>query len=79
MRLTVFRYELSGGKDANGTGHRQFGDHLKDDGKFIKGVLKAKTDMVMETFSVTKAMEFTDETLFFGNGYQSWSTSKEYS
>jgi len=31
----------------------------------------------MESFSVTKAMEFTDESLFFANGYQSWSTSKE--
>ena len=55
-----------------------FSFELKDDGKFIKGVLRAKTDMVMETFAVTKTMEFTDETLFFGNGYQSWSTSKEY-
>ncbi len=55
-----------------------FSFDLKDDGKFIKGVLTAKTDMVMESFSVTKAMEFTDESLFFGNGYQSWSTTKEY-
>jgi len=62
--------------------HRDFDNahfsfDLKDDGKFIKGVLTAKTDMVMESFSVTKAMEFTDESLFFANGYQSWSTSKE--
>ena len=62
--------------------HRDFDNahfsfDLKDDGKFIKGVLTAKTDMVMESFSVTKAMEFTDKSLFFANGYQSWSTSKE--
>ena len=55
-----------------------FSFELKDDGKFIKGVLKAKTDMVMETFAVTKPMEYSNDTLFFGNGYQSWSTSKEY-
>lgn len=52
---------------------------LKDDGKLIKGVLTAKTDMVMDSFSVTKEMEYTDDTLFFANGYQSWSTSKEFS
>lgn len=55
-----------------------FSFELKDDGKFIKGVLKAKTDMVMETLAVTKPMEYSNDTLFFGNGYQSWSTSKEY-
>lgn len=55
-----------------------FSFELKDDGKFIKGILKAKTDMVMDTFAVTKPMEYADDTLFFGNGYQSWSTSMEY-
>lgn len=55
-----------------------FSFELKDDGKFIKGILKAKTDMVMETFAVTKPMEYSNDTLFFGNGYQSWSTSMEY-
>ena len=55
-----------------------FSFELKDDGKFIKGILKAKTDMVMDTFAVTKPMEYSDDTLFFGNGYQSWSTSMEY-
>lgn len=55
-----------------------FSFELKDDGKFIKGVLTAKTDMTMDSFCVTKTMEFTDESLFFGNGYQSWSTTKEY-
>ena len=52
---------------------------LKDDGKFIKGILTAKTDMVMETFSVTKEMTFGKDDLFFANGYQSWSTSREFS
>lgn len=56
-----------------------FSFELKDDGKFIKGILKAKTDMTMETFSITKKMEFSDDDLFFANGYQSWSTSKEFS
>ncbi len=56
-----------------------FSFELKDDGKFIKGILKAKTDIEMETFAVTKPMEYSNDTLFFGNGYQSWSTSKEYS
>ena len=56
-----------------------FSFELRDDGKFIKGVLTAKADMVMETFAVTKPMEYSNDTLFFGNGYQSWSTSKEYS
>ena len=55
-----------------------FSFELRDDGKFIKGVLTAKADMVMETFAVTKPMEYSNDTLFFGNGYQSWSTSKEY-
>lgn len=55
-----------------------FSFELKDDGKFIKGILTAKADIEMETFAVTKPMEYSDDTLFFGNGYQSWSTSKEY-
>ncbi len=51
---------------------------LRDDGKFIKAVLTAKEDFEMETLAVTKPMTYADDTLFFGNGYQSWSTSKEY-
>ncbi len=52
---------------------------LKDDGKTVKGVLKAKTTLTMQSLSLTKEMSFDDNSLFFANGYQSWSTSKEYS
>ena len=50
----------------------------KEDGKSIKAILTAKEDIEMVSLAVTKPMEYADDTLFFGNGYQSWSTSKEY-
>lgn len=50
----------------------------KEDAKSIKAVLTAKEDIEMVSLAVTKPMQYADDTLFFGNGYQSWSTSKEY-
>ncbi len=52
--------------------------NFKETKKGIKGVLTAKTDFTMESLAVSKAMDFSDESLFFVNGYQSWTTSREY-
>ena len=44
----------------------------------IKGILKAKADMVMKDLEIETTRNFEKDDLFFANGYQSWSTSREY-
>ena len=44
----------------------------------IKGILKAKADMVMKDLEIETTRNFEKDDLFFANGYQSWSTTREY-
>lgn len=45
----------------------------------IKGVFTAKTDMEMKSLALTTEKEFGDDDLFYANGYQAWTTSREFS
>lgn len=45
----------------------------------IKAYVKAKKDIELVTLSVTGAMHFSDDDLFYANGYQAWTTSREFS
>lgn len=45
----------------------------------IKGTLTAKQDLVMQSFVLTEEREYDKKDRFFGNGYQAWSTTREYS
>ncbi len=53
-------------------------DYEKKDG-FIKGVFTAKTDMEMKSLAVTYDKDFDSDDLFYANGYQAWTTSREFS
>ncbi len=67
---------LVGQNDFDG---RAFSFELKQDKESIKGVLKAKCDMVMKSFEIETEKDFDDDDLFFANGYQAWTTSREFS
>ncbi len=58
---------------------RAFSFELKQDKESIKGVLKAKCDMVMKSFEIEDEKDFDDDDLFYANGYQAWTTSREFS
>ena len=53
-------------------------DYEKKDG-FIKGVFTAKKDIEMKSLAVTYDKDFDDDDLFYANGYQAWTTSREFS
>lgn len=44
----------------------------------IFAVLTAKADLEFSALSLSCPMHFTADDLFFANGYQSWTTSREY-
>ena len=56
-----------------------FSFELKQDKESIKGVLKAKKDMIMKSFEIESEKDFDDDDLFYANGYQAWTTSREFS
>ncbi len=45
----------------------------------IKGVLVAKSDLEMKSFEIETEKGFEDDDLFFANGYQAWTTTREFS
>ncbi len=45
----------------------------------IKGILVAKSDLEMKSFEIETEKDFDDDDLFFANGYQAWTTSREFS
>ncbi len=45
----------------------------------IKCVLVAKSDITMKSFEIETKKDFDDDDLFFANGYQAWTTSREFS
>ncbi len=52
---------------------------VKETKKGIKGVFTAKKDMVMQSLALKTEKDFDDEDLFYANGYQAWTTSREFS
>lgn len=50
----------------------------EDDGR-IRGTFKAKTDMELSKLLLSTEMGFSEKDLFFANGYQAWTTSREFS
>ncbi len=57
---------------------RGFTFELKETDKSIKGVLKAKVNLTMKSFEIIGEKDFDDDDLFFANGYQAWTTSREF-
>lgn len=51
---------------------------LKEKKGSIKATLKAKKAITMQSLELTTERVFDQNDLFFANGYQSWSTTKEY-
>ena len=45
----------------------------------IKGVLTAKKGFEMQSLVVEYDKDFDDDDLFYANGYQAWTTSREFS
>lgn len=45
----------------------------------IKGTLTAKKDFEMKSLILTYEKDFDDDDLFYANGYQAWTTSREFS
>ena len=58
---------------------RAFSFDFKQDKNSIKGVLKAKCDIVMKSFEMECEKDFDDDDLFFANGYQALTTTREFS
>ena len=58
---------------------RAFSFDLQQDEDSIKGVLTAKCDFVMKSFEIERDKDFDDDDLFFANGYQAWTTTREFS
>ncbi len=48
------------------------------DGNGIKASVAAKQTLSMERFDLVFSYDFKDDDRFFANGYQSWSTTREY-
>ncbi len=57
---------------------RAFTFELKETEDSVKGVLTAKCDLTMMALEVESDVEYYDDDLMFVNGYQSWSTTREY-
>lgn len=58
---------------------RAFSFDFKQTKDSIKGVLTAKCDLNMKSFEIECEKDFDDDDLFFANGYQAWTTSREFS
>ncbi len=62
---------------SNDFDNRAFSFKLEETESSIKGVLIAKRDIKMHSLEITTEKAFADDDLFFKNGYQSWSTTRE--
>ncbi len=51
---------------------------LEETENSIKGILTANADIKMISLEIESDMTFDDNDLFFANGYQSWTTSREW-
>ena len=58
--------------------NRAFTFELQETETSIKGILTAKAELKMKSLEIETDMAFDDNDLFFANGYQSWSTTREY-
>ena len=77
-----FRSQVMVGKatvNHNELDNRSFCFELKETEKSIKGVLTAKCDLVMKSLEIECEKDFDSDDLFFANGYQAWTTSREFS
>jgi len=56
-----------------------FSFELKEKKGSLKGIFTAKKDMMMKSLAITTEKDFDDDDLFYANGYQAWTTSREFS
>ncbi len=59
--------------------NESFSFRLEETEESIKGVLTAKKDMTMSKFILKGERDFDSDDLFYANGYQAWTTSREFS
>lgn len=52
-------------------------DLIEENGT-IKGTITAKTDLTFRSLSLKTEREFSFDDLFYANGYQAWTTSREF-
>lgn len=72
--------KVSGGDRAYSSFDNEcFSFDFKQKDKSIKGVFSAKKDMIMKSLSLTTEKDFDSDDLFYANGYQAWTTSREFS
>ena len=73
-------YQLNGKRLSS---HRLENDHYKIDFSFTDGAIRAKLTakkaILLKSFKLRFDHEFLTGDVFFGNGYQAWTTSREYS
>ena len=51
---------------------------LKEDEKSIKAVIKVKKDIEMKSVRLSQEREYGFDDLFYANGYQAWTTAREF-
>ncbi len=59
--------------------NENFSFHLEETKERIKGIFTAKKNMTMSKFILKGEKDFDDDDLFYANGYQAWTTSREFS
>ena len=71
----------AGGSKAvyNDFNNESFSFKLEETESSIKGVFTAKKDITMSKFILKSEKNFDDNDLFYANGYQAWTTSREFS
>ncbi len=79
--FNIIRSEFTIGKalvQQNELEGRAFTFELKQTDESIKGILTAKCDLKMKSLEIECEKDFDDDDLFFANGYQAWTTSREF-
>ncbi|MBQ6625101.1 MAG: hypothetical protein IIX39_04720, partial [Clostridia bacterium] len=59
--------------------NENFSFRLEETKDSIKGVFIARKNMTMSKFILKGERDFDDDDLFYANGYQAWTTSREFS
>lgn len=58
--------------------NEDFKFEFTEDGGHIKGTVTAFTDLTFRSLSLKRGREFGFDDLFYANGYQAWTTSREF-
>ncbi|MBQ9530530.1 MAG: alpha-galactosidase [Eubacterium sp.] len=73
-----FTYLANGKLKTSSGNNDDFSLDIKSDENSLKIVLTPNTDIRIQKFFVTRKYDFSSESKFFANGFQSWSDTKEF-